>query len=140
MVKQITAKSFKKYGYVIEYPRQNSASRSANLFRVVVREPRPLGWRIAYLVVRDRRLDRLEQHPASYESFEPVKGKSILFVTRSRDERKIEAFYLDRPVVLYKGVWHGIIRVGKASEVKITENARVKCVYWNLARKLLNTI
>ena len=42
------------------------------------------------------------------------------------------ADFLDRPVVLRKGVWHGIITLGKESEVKITENAHVRCVYWQL--------
>lgn len=129
--KKITAADFKKFGWVIEYPEKSKASKSGNLFRIVVRQPGS-GWRIAYLVVRDRSIKRMEQHPGSLESFEPVAGRALLYVCAKKDESLIECFALDRPVVLKKGIWHGIVTDTAECDVKITENARVKCVYWPL--------
>lgn len=127
-VKKISAANFRRYGTIIEYPNKHSKSRKVNLFRIVLKEPKPTGWRIAYLIVRDRFIKRLEQHPGSFESFEPVKGKSLLYVS-ARPDGKIECFRLDRPVILKKGIWHGVVTLGPESEIKIAENAKVKCVY-----------
>lgn len=127
-VQNITKSCFKPYGWLIDYPKK-TAPKSKNLFRVVVREPKG-GWRIAYLVVRDKVLDRLEQHPGSLESFEPVFGRALLYVALKKDPACIRCFLLDKPVILKKGIWHGIVTLGKECDVKITENARVTCVYW----------
>ncbi|MDD5019695.1 MAG: hypothetical protein PHH75_06725 [Candidatus Omnitrophica bacterium] len=120
---------FKPYGWIIDYPKRG-ARRCGNLFRIVVRQRNAAGWRIAYLVVRDKVIDRLEQHPCSLESFEPVCGRSLLFVARRRKAGDIACFLLDKPVVLKKGIWHGVVAMGKESDIKITENASVRCVYW----------
>ncbi len=130
-MKKITTGSFKRYGRVIGY-RGKSSYGKKSLFRIVIREPRGFGWRIAYLVVRDKAIKRLEQHLHTYESFEPVKGRSLLYLSVSKDPHKIECFLLDRPVVLYKGIWHGVVTLGRESEIKITENARVKSAYWDI--------
>jgi len=119
---------FKPYGRIIDYPRRSAAGRR-NLFRIVVRQLHT-GWRIAYLVVRDKVIDRLEQHPGSLESFEPVKGRALLFVARRRRVADIRCFLLDKPVILKKGLWHGVVALGEEADIKITENASVKCVYW----------
>ncbi len=132
MVRKINAKSFKPYGRVIEYPAKASRSKKINLFRIVVQEPEPSGWRIACLVVRDKAINKLERHFASYESFEPMAGEAILYVANARNPAKIESFLLNKPVILNKGVWHGVVTLGSESEIKITENARVSCDYWRL--------
>ena len=135
MIKKITAKTFKKYGWVIEYPGKNSQSRSKNLFRIVLRDSKSPGWRVAYLVVRDKSIGRMEQHPGTYETFEPVTGRSLLYLASVRNG-PIACFRLDRPVILKKGTWHGIVTLAKEAEVKITENARVKSLYWRLPYRL----
>lgn len=135
-IQRITAKNFSRYGWVIEYPRRESADSQENLFRIVLRERETFGWRIAYLVVRDKKVNRLERHPESYESFEPVRGRSILFTATAKDEKKIQAFYLDVPIILRKGIWHGIITCTRETDVKITENVKVRCVYWKLPYSL----
>jgi ureidoglycolate hydrolase len=136
MIKRITPAAFKKYGRVIEYPASLPDRKGRNLFCIVVTEHGKVGWRIAYLVVRDRKVARLEQHPGTWESFEPVKGRSVLYLSTSRKASQIEAFLLDRPVVLKKRIWHAVACVGAESEIKITENARVECVYWDLGCEL----
>jgi len=134
-VQRITPRGFSAYGRVITYPGRARAGRARNLFHIVLRQP-GVGWRIAYLVVRDNAISRLEQHPKSFESFEPVKGRSLLFVALRRDPAAIRCFLLDRPVVLRKGLWHGIVALDREADVKITENNRVKCVYWKLGLSL----
>ena len=129
-MKKISAAAFRKYGRVIRHPKSTAGKRGRNLFCVVLRERRPLGWRIACLVVREKKVTRLEQHPESFESFEPVQGRSVLYVCTEKERSQIECFELTEPVVLHKGVWHAIACIGKQSELKICENAKVACRYW----------
>lgn len=134
-VERITASNFKSFGTIIDYPAKSFCSKTKNLFRIVIRQPR-LGWRIAYLVVRDKSICRLEQHPGSFESFEPVSGQGILFVSLRKNPHDIRSFLIDKPVILKKGLWHGIVTTGEECDVKIVENSRVKCVYWPLGFEL----
>jgi len=126
MFKKITAKNFQPFGRVIEFPVKGLKNKKHNLFCIVLTESRPRGWRIAYLVVRDKTIHQLERHSDTYESFEPVSGKTVLYLARPKSPSKVESFILDKPVILDKGVWHGVITLGRESEIKITENARVK--------------
>ncbi len=130
--RRISARNFRKYGWVIEYPGKSSQPRHKNMFTVILRERLPVGWRIAYLLLRGKRLLRLEQHPDSFESFEPVKGRTLLYVSEKRDRKKIACFALERPVILRKGIWHEVVTLGRESEIKICENASVQCLYWML--------
>lgn len=120
-IKKITTRNFKKYGWIIEFPEKHSNDRGINLFRIVLKEKSRCGWRIAYLVLRDRAVTKLEKHPDSFESFEPVCGKSIIYLAEAKTPEKIECFYLDMPVILKKGVWHGVVTLSHESEIKITE-------------------
>jgi ureidoglycolate hydrolase len=138
MMKKITSANFKKYGRLIEFPKKRAQAKGENLFCIVASEPKKVGWRIAYLVVRDKVASRLEQHPHSYESFEPVKGKGLLYVSALKNPARIECFVLTRPVVLKKGIWHAVVALDKECEIKITENARVRCVYWKIGFSLPN--
>ncbi|MBI4846622.1 MAG: hypothetical protein HY810_09190 [Candidatus Omnitrophica bacterium] len=133
--KKINKNNFKKYGWIIEWDGQEKA-KSVNQFRIVIRDRKVIGWRIAYLIVREKIIDKLEQHPFSMESFEPVKGEAVLFICSGKTPEKIEAFKLDQPVILKRGIWHGIICIGKEAHVKITENNRVKLVFRKLGFKL----
>ena len=162
MIKTINAENFQPYGRVIEYPKKHlkgneaqspstfSKAKSAeakresnlakaetrNLFRIVLTESKRTGWRIAYLIVRDKTIKRLESHPHSFESFEPIRGKSLLFVAKAQDTASIECFSLDLPIILKKGIWHGVVTTTDECEIKLTENAKVNCVYWPLGFNL----
>ena len=131
-IQTINAKNFRRYGRVIEYPKKETKGNKRNLFRIVLTEPKPNGWRIAYLIVRDKKISRLEQHPHSFESFEPVKGKAILYIALKTDPAAIKCFYLDCPVILHKKVWHGVVTLTDETEIKLTENAHVQCVFWKM--------
>ncbi len=130
--KTITTDNFRRYGCLIDYPKKHLKGKSKNLFRIVLTENKAYGWRIAYLIVRDKKIGRLEQHPHSFESFEPIKGRSLLYVSRQKNQKTIECFRLDKPIILKKGIWHGVVTLGDECEIKLTENAKVKCVYWPL--------
>ncbi|MEI8348544.1 MAG: hypothetical protein WCI77_00180 [Candidatus Omnitrophota bacterium] len=136
IAKKLSCKNFLSFGRIITYPNKHAQARKKNLFRIVCKEYGAVGWRIAYLVVRDRAITRLEQHQCTLESFEPVKGRTLLYVAKKKDPRHIECFYLDKPIVLCKGVWHGVVTLDAESEVKITENATVKSAYWQLGFSL----
>lgn len=131
-IKRITPENFFPYGWVIEYPNKERETKKGNLFRVVLRETASSGWRIAYLVVRDKAINQLEQHPFSYETFEPIAGQSILYVALTNNVGAIKGFLLDKPVILEKRIWHGVLTLGDESELKITENAEVQSLYWHL--------
>ena len=132
----LTPQRFRAYGRMIHYPNKGKKSPRHNLFRIVLAESGKHGWRIAYLIVRDKKIFRLEQHPRSFESFEPVRGRGLLFVSRSQDLHAIRCFYLDQPVIVHKGIWHGVRTLGREMEIKLTENSLVKCVYWQLPHVL----
>lgn len=127
-IRAITEASFRPYGKIIGYP-GSRRPMNKNLFRIVVKQPGS-GWRIAYLVVRDKKISRLEQHPGSFESFEPARGRGLLYVSNRKDSRLIKCFLLNKPVILKKGLWHGIVTLSRECEVKIVENSSVRCVYW----------
>lgn len=136
---KITPQNFRPYGWVIEYPRRHFKGNKRNLWRIILTESKTFGWRIAYLVVRDKKIKRMEMHPFSFESFEPVAGQCLMYVAKTKDPRRIKCFLLDRPVILRKGIWHGVVTVGPECDIKITENAKVKCVYWPLGFTLSKT-
>jgi len=130
MIQPLTAEHFKHYGKIIEYPRKETRGTTRNLWRIVHTASQRKGWRVAYLVLRDKTIGRMECHPDSDETFEPVQGRALFFVAREKDVNSIECFHLDRPVVLYRGIWHGLIAVTPETEIKIIENSTVICRYW----------
>lgn len=136
-MRKINSGNFKRYGWVIEGTAKKPKNKKNSLFSIVLTEPIKTGWRIAHLLLRDKSVTYLERHIDSFESFEPIRGETIIYVAGSKDLKSIKCFYLDKPVILKKGVWHGVITLGKQSEIKITENAKVRCDYWQLGCKLL---
>jgi ureidoglycolate hydrolase len=135
-IRKITKKNFRRYGWVIECPCAKPEDKTKSFFRIVHSEKAKTGWRIAYLLLRDRAVAMMEQHPDTFESFEPMSGRSLICVARKKDMRDIAWFFLDTPVILDKGVWHGVLTRTPESEIKITENAKVLCIYWPLAKEL----
>ncbi len=132
MLKKLNSQNFKPFGHIIHHPYKDTHDKDKNLFHIVLEEQNPVGWRIAYLIVRDKSINRLEQHPGTFESFEPVYGKFLLYVANEKNQKDISCFYLDKPVILYKGIWHGVVTLDAEAEIKITENANVECNYWDL--------
>jgi len=63
MIKKITKENFRRYSRIIQYSNKHQKSRKVNLSCIVVREPKATGWRIAFLVLRNRFIKKLEMHP-----------------------------------------------------------------------------
>ncbi|MDD5069650.1 MAG: hypothetical protein PHV17_02880 [Candidatus Omnitrophica bacterium] len=129
---KITTESFQPFGKVIEFPKSKKNQKRNNLFHIVLTEKKATGWRIAYLIIRDKQIKVLEHHPMSFESFEPLYGETLLYVCKRTDFSDIKCFLLDKPVILNKGLWHGVTAQSYESAVKISENAKVRCVYKEL--------
>ena len=125
--KKITTENFKKYGYIIQWEGPENKKEN-NQFRIVISDPKVTGWRIAYLIIREKKINFLEKHPLSFESFEPIKGKAILYVSDKKEPQVIEAFILDKPIILLKGIWHNVLSCTRETHIKITENNEVKLI------------
>ncbi len=129
-IKFLKEENFKKYGVILE-KKLEGEKVGDNLFRIISRSKSD-GWRAAYLLVRDRVLPKLENHPDSKETFEPVTGSALLCVAPKGKPEAVETFILDKAVVLDEGVWHGILTLSEESEVKICENNEVGIEYYKL--------
>jgi len=125
-IRNITPEVFSSYGDVIALK-----PTSVDGWEIVLKVS-DKGWRIAVLEFSRKSTSVLEKHPDSRESFEPLKGIALLLVAAEEDPENFEVFLLDKPVCLYSGVWHQVISISEVSEVKITENLEVSCVYHNL--------
>jgi ureidoglycolate hydrolase len=121
ILKNLTAESFKPYGDIIQFD-ENDQGR----FQVVIDEPDAKGWRIAVSFLRRGKIEKLGLHPNTRESFEPLKGISVLLVALEDTPQKIEAFLLDQPICIHKNVWHLTAALSAEAYLKITENAYVE--------------
>ena len=129
-IENINIDTFAPFGHILEFtPEMNEP------FHIIVREEKD-PWRIALLRFDWQCIKRLENHPQSMESFEPLEGVSVLFVSEKNSPDKIRAFLLDKPICLYKGVWHEILALSSNAKVKITENLEVTTEFYNLDKPL----
>lgn len=132
-IHKLTHKAMRPYGIIIDAKCVKDNGRG-NAFGILLKE-KAEGWRIGYLIVRDKKIKRLEQHPDSLETFEPVKGRAVIAFAPNRHPDKVKVFYLDKPVVVKKGVWHEVATLSKHAEIKIFENIEVKTEVRKTTRK-----
>ena len=125
-VNRLTHGAIKPYGIIIDSKCVKDDGKR-NCFGVLLKE-KSNGWRIGYLIVRDKKIRRLEQHPDSLETFEPVKGRAVIAFAPNRQPDKVKVFLLDKPVVVKKGVWHEVAALSGRAEIKIFENLSVKTI------------
>ena len=111
---------FSPYGTVVPGDNEND-----NSFDVKLTEDSSTGWRIAVLTLTNRTTKQLHCHPDSMEVFELLKGCALLLVAPPDNADAFEAFFLDQPVCVNKGVWHSTIALSGKAVIKITENALV---------------
>jgi ureidoglycolate hydrolase len=83
------------------------------------------GWIWAIKTFDNKTIDRIDSHPDTKESFEPVWGASLLVVAPPNAPNDLQIFLLDEPVLLDERVWHGSIALSAQARVKITENREV---------------
>lgn len=119
------AKNFASFGKIIEYSNISKKGMTRNLWRILHVENAKVGWRVAYLVLRDKTIGQLGMHPESDETFEPLRGRALLFVSPDKDIKNIQCFHLDKPLILNKGIWHNVLSLTPETHIKIFENADV---------------
>lgn len=90
------------------------------------------GWIWALYTVRHRETRKLECHPNTHESFEPLQGMGVLLVAPPNYPDQVRAFALDEPVLLHPGVWHDLLSLSAQTTVKIVENNEVETEFHEL--------
>lgn len=130
-LKSVHKEEFKKYGRVLEF----SEADSDNPFEIVITEEKE-PWRLAVFRYRNKTVKRMECHPTSLESFEPIQGLTVLIVAEHEKPEAYEAFILDKPVCLYKGIWHQTLSLTDEAQVKIAENAEVTSEFFELEKEI----
>jgi len=129
-LKNITFDNFKKYGTVIEFPKDFKDE-----FLIVDTEDKE-PWRIAVFRYTNKTIKKIECHPTSKESFEPLRGVTVLLVAEHDAPENYEVFILDKPVCLGKGIWHQVLSITDEAQVKITENLEVESVFYELEKEI----
>lgn len=124
IVESITREAFAPYGTVLEFPEEFDG----NFYIVDTDEANP--WRVAVFRYSNKEIKVIENHPASKETFEPLKGLTVLLVAEHETPEDYRAFILDKPVCLKKGTWHQVLALTPEAEVKITENLEVESVFY----------
>jgi hypothetical protein len=124
-VKTVGKSNFSKYGVILEHVNQIDGYEP--LVKVDSR-----GWIWAILTFNNRTIERIEHHPASKESFEPVFGTAMILVAPAGHPDNVELFLLDKAVMLHEGIWHQVMSLSEVSRVKITENSDVTAEYYEL--------
>ena len=137
-LRTIDPESFAPYGDVLTLtnPDPERLANGQSEFRIITRSEDETGWRLAVLAVRSREIRRVECHPTTLESFEPVSGLAVICVAPPDNPDAIEAFVLDQPVCLKKGVWHDVLALTKEAMIKIAENLNVTGEYHVLPQPL----
>lgn len=128
-LKSVHKKEFERFGKVLEFSEGHDEP-----FEIVVTEEKE-PWRLAVFRYRNKTVKRLECHP-SLESFEPLCGLTVLIVAEHDKPEEYEAFILDKPVCLYKGVWHQVLSLTDEAQVKIAENLEVTSEFYEFDKEL----
>lgn len=129
-IELITRESFEPFGNVIAFPKEDTT----NFYIAASDSEKP--WRLAVFRYWNHEIQRIECHPTSMESFEPLSGTSLLLAAPHESPEDYHVFLLDRPVILKKGIWHQTLTLTDVSEVKITENIDVYSEFYDLPEKI----
>jgi len=128
-VESITREAFEPFGTVLEFPE----GFEDTFYIVDTEEVSP--WRVAVYRYTNKGIKVIENHPTSKETFEPLKGITILLVAENATPEDYRVFVLDKPVCLKKGTWHQVLSLTPEEEVKITENLEVESVFYEFEKE-----
>jgi len=117
-IQHLTREAFAPFGTILGHYQEQDGYE-------IVATVESTGWLWALKTFDNRNIDRIDCHPDTRESFEPVWGTSVLVVAPPDSPADIQAFLLDQPVLLHQHVWHGLIALSAEARVKITENRQV---------------
>lgn len=123
-LESVTKEAFAPFGTVLEFPE----GYEENFYIVDTEAEKP--WRVAVFRYTNKEIKIIENHPTSKESFEPLKGITVLLVAEHEAPEEYRAFILDKPVCLKKGIWHQVLALTPEAKVKITENLEVESVFY----------
>lgn len=127
-LQSVHKETFKKFGDVLEFP----AECNEPFCIITTEEKEP--WRLAVFRYTNKEIQRMECHPTSLESFEPLHGFTVLVVAEHDKPEEYEAFILDKPVCLKKGIWHQVLSLTDEAQVKIAENLEVNSEFYDLEK------
>jgi len=128
-IKTLTPKNFKKYGRILlPIEEENKRIQEHSVAYMVLEKAISKGWLMSYFSVSKRFTDAMENHPNTKETFEPLSGASIIVLAHGPTPENPEAFLLDKPVVLYEGVWHDVLALSENATMRINENTEVQDV------------
>ena len=123
-LESVSVNAFKPFGTVLEFQPGDAGN-----FYIVDTEPEK-PWRVAVFRYSNKEIQKIECHPSSKESFEPLHGITVLLVAEHETPEDCHAFILDKPVVLAKGIWHQTLSLTPEATVKIVENLEVDTVFY----------
>ena len=126
----VQRETFLPYGEVLEFP----AGIEETFCIITTEEKEP--WRLAVFRYTNKEIQRMECHPTSRESFEPLHGLTVLVVATQENPEEYEAFILDKPVCLKKGIWHQVLALTEEAQVKIVENLEVQSEFYDLEKAI----
>lgn len=130
IINSITKEGFAPYGTVLEFPKG-----STETFCIIDTEENS-PWRVAVFRYSNKEISRMENHPNSKESFEPLQGITVLVVAENEKPKEYKGFVLDKPVCLKKGIWHQVLSLTPETQVKITENLQVSSEFYDFDKPL----
>ena len=126
----VQRETFLPYGEVLEFP----AGIEETFCIITTEEKEP--WRLAVFRYTNKEIQRMECHPTSRESFEPLHGLTVLVVATHENPEEYEAFILDKPVCLKKGIWHQVLALTEEAQVKIVENLEVQSEFYDMEKAI----
>lgn len=110
-------KQFERYGRVLRDMRKEGGE--------IFREEGNSGWRLAEIPVLEKEVTSMSLHNNTAEAFFPLEGTAILTVALDEDFQKCESFVIDRPLLINRGVWHGLTALTEQCRLLVVENADV---------------
>jgi len=91
-IQTLTTAAFNRYGTLLTF-----TDKKTDGWEILITSDSP-GWRIALLEFSRKTTRKLEYHPDSKESFEPLSGVCLLIAAGHETPEEYEVFLLDQPV------------------------------------------
>ncbi len=116
-LQRITPETFARYGQVLVW-----SATSGQRLQVATEESAGAPWLLATFRVDAHEVSYLAQHPDSIELFVPLSGTAVLLLALPEAPEDYAAFLLEVPVVINRGVWHGLSALSETAILGIAEN------------------
>ena len=129
-LQSVQRETFLPYGEVLEFP----AGIEETFCIITTEEKEP--WRLAVFRYTNKEIQRMECHPTSRESFEPLHCMTVIVVATHENPEEYESLILDKPVCLKKGIWHQVLALTEEAQVKIVENLEVQSEFYDLEKAI----